>query len=111
MADCLREWLAAEACGAPHFVESPAEIVRRLRLRRALRHLSLADAASVREASALLGVGIRKMRELAAHATPQALIESHAPDNPDPSCQCPVGEAIALLEDMVESLDGVRDAA
>ena len=85
MADCLRSWIADEAAGRPHLVESPDAVLERLHKRRTLRLAGGEEAA--------------------------VAIERWAQDDPDAPATVPVEVAIQALERQIAELEGARDAA
>ncbi len=85
MADCLRSWIADEAAGRPHLVESPDAVLERLHQRRTLRLAGGEEAA--------------------------VAIERWAQDDPDAPGTVPVEAAIEALKRRIAELEGARDAA
>ncbi|KAA0970717.1 glycosyltransferase family 2 protein [Aureimonas fodinaquatilis] len=84
MADCLKNWIRAEAEGAPILVEDPERVLARLARRRAIRES--ADSSC-------------------------ALVELLAPDEPDAPATVKVAEATQLICRIISEVEGTTDAA
>ncbi|WP_210248875.1 glycosyltransferase [Aureimonas leprariae] len=112
MADCLKEWLRAEAENRPILVEAPDAIEARLVLRRALRDLDGAGVAERRRAAERFGLDPRGFSDATGAPLPGfALAELFAPDAPDAPATVPVEAASAALRAAIARLEGERHAA
>ncbi|MEH6719078.1 MAG: glycosyltransferase family 2 protein [Aurantimonas endophytica] len=113
MADCLKSWIAAEAAGRPHLVEAPKRVRQRALRRRLLR--SLAEAKGKREIAALADRLALRPADLHDDGgwllTPEALIERHAPDEPDAPATVPVEAAMATMARLIDETTVAAHAA
>ncbi len=106
MADCLKAWIAEEEEGRPHLVEAPSSVLERLERRRMLR--SLAGLRREQRDAVLARLGLDA--DVLAPDT-QALVEAHAPDDPDAMAAVPVDLAIDELARMIAEREGEVRAA
>ncbi|WP_102960059.1 glycosyltransferase [Mangrovicella endophytica] len=113
MADCLKEWMRAEADGRPLLVETPASLERRLRQRRLLRQLGLAgDQAAIAEAASIVGHPVGLFYAPDGSPLPATrLIEQLTPEHPDAPPLMHADGAIVDLELMIAALEGRSVAA
>jgi hypothetical protein len=108
MADCLKDWVEAEAAGRPHLVEKPAAVAARLRMRRMIRTLNWSapdfgrrgcDLSRALRSSHCFGSG--------SISTP-ALIETLVPDEPDAMASMPIEVAVADITRMIADAHETR---
>ncbi|MBD0415269.1 glycosyltransferase [Oryzicola mucosus] len=111
MADCLKNWIRAEADGLPVLVDSPREVERRLRLRRALRDLGDATPEIVEQTFDHWGIASPYTQMDGGHLSICTLIEQLAGDVLDAPETEPAANAIAMLECRIAELRGIAHAA
>lgn len=112
MADCLKEWLRAEAESRPILVEAPELIEARLARRRTLRDLDAADSTERLRVAARLGLDPLSLLDAAGRPLPGcALAERFAPDVPDAPGTVPVEAASAMLGEAIARREGELRAA
>ena len=93
MADCLKEWMRAEADGIPHIVEDPARVEARLLRRRAIRDLGHLDPQRIRTAALRLGLRAASLRDERLQQKPASrLSRSSRPTNPTRRRPCRSGQ-------------------
>ncbi|WP_152046741.1 glycosyltransferase [Aureimonas psammosilenae] len=112
MADCLKDWLRAEAEGLPLLVEDPAAVEERLLRRRTLRQLDQAGASERAAIAQSLGVPAPALLDAdGERLTAAALIEIFAPDEPDALPTVPVALATMRIEQMIAIHEATPRAA
>ena len=113
MADCLKSWIAAEAAGRPHLVESPVRVRQRALRRRLLRSLAgVRDAAGIAALANRLALLPADLRDDGGVLfAPECLIERHAPDEPDAPATVPVEAAMAAMARMIDATKVAAHAA
>ena len=111
MADCLKDWMRAEAEGLPLLVEDPVRVEDRLRRRRAARQLGTLPATERQATATALGWNIRLPGEEEASITPDALAQRLCPDEPDAPATVAVATATLRLEEIIAELEGTARAA
>lgn len=108
MADCLRDWMRAEAEGAPVLVEAPERAIERFQRRRLLR--SLGGPVDFTALADRLGVAATALTDAGGRLRPPCqLIEALAPDEPDAPATVPVEEALSDVKGRIEN--GVQSRA
>nr|WP_285295800.1 glycosyltransferase family A protein [Aureimonas altamirensis] len=110
MADCLKDWLRAEAKGLPLMVEDPERVAARLLRRRVIRDLSALGAQDRKAAAQRLAIDDLFTRDN-GELDVSALVERFAPDEPDAPATVPVATATARLLEIIADTEGASRAA
>ncbi len=111
MADCLKDWVRAEAEGRPLLVEDPVRVEARLLRRRAIRALAALPEPSRAGAASRLGLDIEGSDIASGTLGPGWFVERFAPDMPDAEADTPVAEALARLIVLIAHHEGASRAA
>ncbi|UIJ73128.1 glycosyltransferase family 2 protein [Aurantimonas sp. HBX-1] len=113
MADCLKSWIAAEASGRPHLVEAPVRVRQRALRRSMLRRLAAAgDADEIAVLANRLALFPADLHDDGGRLlSPEALVERHAPDEPDAPATVPVDTAMAAMARLIDDITVAADAA
>lgn len=111
MADCLKDWVRAEAEGAPILVRDPHAWGGFVRRRRAIRGLVRLPAGERIALAAMLGLPAISYRDEDPEIHAAALVAAHAPEEVDPPATMPVAPATAILRDMIRREEGAHRAA
>ncbi len=112
MADCLKDWLRAEAENRPLLVEAPEAIRSRLERRRQLRGLAGGDDADYARVAAELGRDTAAFTDAGGRwLMPCALVERYAPDEPDAAATMAAEPATIALRRMVVIWEATSVAA
>lgn len=102
MADCLKQWVREEAEGKPLLVETPARVEARLLRRQGLRFLAELKGGERDAAASRLGLRAEDLFDERGEArSGAALVEHHAPDEPDAPATSPVAAASARIARMI----------
>ncbi len=106
MADCLKEWLRAEAEGFPILVEDPHSVRARLTRRKTIRDIGEGRPETRHRELMRLGVKLDGLteEEVERLSTP-ALVERFAPEEPDSLADTDAGRAIVTIEAMIADLE------
>ena len=112
MADCIADWVAADARQAPIMVAAPAATARRANRRAQIRQLlgrphaqwqSTLEALGA-DATALAGLQLTQ-RDIAR------LIQTLSPDEPDAPADTPIEQAVSELAGRIAQLQSRQDVA
>lgn len=111
MADCLKEWMRAEAEGAPILVRNPHSWRDHLLRRRAVRDLARLPADERAGPAIALGLRPEALPDGDFHDPGSAFVARHATEEPDMASTVPVSAAIAVMRDMIRQEEGRHRAA
>jgi hypothetical protein len=108
MADCLKNWVEAEARGWPHLVEKPQAVAARLRMRRLLRKLDSSAPEFERSGRFLDRASTSSHVFGSRPISIPALIETLAPEEPDAMASMPIELALPAITQMIADAHEAR---
>ena len=112
MADMLAQWVSDAEAGRLHLVEDPEAVLARVTRRRFLRDAGTSQPDHIAVIASRLGLLPADLHDTEGCVlSPGALVQRHAPDEPDVPATVNVAIAIRTLKEMIAGYERSVDAA